>query len=736
MKVTLVEIDLPYCQNTYGTAPCTAALGVTGDIKCFQALRGCQDRANFNSGTKTLRFCMQTMDADFRKDGSPVVVIPSIDTVNTTPAVVNPGVDIGLRETVKVSFRDHPHSDAGLDKYLADRDYDPFERGTFWAKLCARYPSFEGYALRVLRGEYGDDLSDFTTYHYVIDALTGQADKVTVTAKDPLILTDKKRAQAPYISTGVLAGDISDVDASLTLSPAGIGNAEYPTSGKATIGGKEVVSFTRSGDTVTLTSRGESGTEADEHDEGDLFQLVLEYTSQTPSAIIADLLTYVPGFDMGWITLSDWERDVDDYLGRLYSATIAEPVAVVDLLNELIEQIGLVMYWDAVNQQLRLIPLRPVTATATAYCTNRIEADTFRLTHQPQLRVSDVWTYYGQRNPLEPLSERQNYKAAVATADAEALEDYPQPAIKQIFSRWIIDTNRAAASGLNAMILSRYRDAPRKFSFVIRDEPPALAQGIRVKHWHIQDETGDEIEVPAQVISVEPRDDSTTVVAQEAVFVEQDGGGSGGTGPRYVYIDSPAYNINLRTLYDEIYVPAESGDEVVFVINSKVGGLASSSSPALNVGDWASGVDITVRINARVAGRGGRGGGDQGVAQPGRTAFYTRYPITVENNDTIAGGGGGGAKVIISTPGGDVTLQGGGGAGNQPGTEGIGDASPGTPATETSGGTPSGGGIGGAPGQAGQTTAQGSGGAAGIAVDGDSYITWSAPGTIIGSKVN
>src|SRR5690606_17037191 len=344
MKVTLVEIDLPFCLNTYGIAPCTAALGVTGNIKCFNSLRTCQDRQNFNAGIKTLRFCQPSMDIEFRKGGSPVVVIPSIDSVNITPAVVNPGVDIGLRETVKVSFRDHPHSAAGLDKYLADRDYDPFERGTFWAKLCARYPSFEGYALRVLRGEYGDDLSDFTTYHYVIDGLTGQGDKVTVTAKDPLILTDKKRAQAPYISTGVLAGDIDESAGSLTLSPAGIGDAEYPSSGKATIGGKEIVSFTRSGDVMTIV-RAQSGTEADEHDEGDLVQLVLEYVSQPPSAIISDLLSYVPGFDTDWITLSDWQRDVDDYLGRLYSAVIAEPVAVADLLNELIEQIGLAMDW-------------------------------------------------------------------------------------------------------------------------------------------------------------------------------------------------------------------------------------------------------------------------------------------------------------------------------------------------------------------------------------------------------
>lgn len=739
MKVTVVEIDLPYCANTYGTAPCTASVGVTGERKCFNSLRDCQDRSNFVTGTKTLRFCMPSMDVDFRKDDAPVIVIPSIDSVSTTPAVINPGVDIGLRETIKITFRDHPHSDAGLDKYLADRDYNPFDRGTFWAKLCARYPSFEGYALRVLRGEYGDDLSDFTTYHYVIDALGAQGDKVTITAKDPLILTDKKRAQAPYISTGILNAAIDEDDTELTLSPAGIGDLEYPASGKATIGGKEIVSFTRSGDTVTLTSRGESGTEADEHDEGDLFQLVLEYTSAAPSAIISDLLEYVPGFDSSWITIEDWQENVDDYLGRLYSAEIAEPVPVADLLNELIQQIGLVMYWDAVNQQLRLIPLRPVSATATAYCTDRIEAGSFRMTHQPQLRVSEVWTYYGLRNPVQPLNEKQNYKAAVLTADSEASEDYPQPAIKQVFSRWIVSTNRAAASGLNSMILSRYRDAPRKFQFVIRDTPPMLAQGIRVKHWHIQDETGDEIEVPAQVISVEPRDDSTTVIAQEAIFVSQ-GGGEIPDGTRYVYIDSPAFSVNLRTLHDEIYATPEDGDEVTFVVNAEVG---STGDPAITVGNWPSGVDITLVVNDRVSGRGGVGEGENLDPDDGTTAIYTRYAITIVNNDVIAGGGGGGAKVsyIPTSETETRTMGGGGGAGIPGGLGGHGyiNGSPGTESAGGAGGNDGGAiaGSGGGPGQAGNTSFSSSNvGSAGAAIDGVSFVTFDTTGTILGSQVN
>ena len=50
-----VEIDLDYCANTAGVAPCTASQ--TGDAKCFNTYATCNDTANFNLTTKTLSFC-------------------------------------------------------------------------------------------------------------------------------------------------------------------------------------------------------------------------------------------------------------------------------------------------------------------------------------------------------------------------------------------------------------------------------------------------------------------------------------------------------------------------------------------------------------------------------------------------------------------------------------------------------------------------------------------------------
>jgi len=744
MTITVIEIDIPYCSLSYGVAPCTAAIGVTGDKKCFNVIRTCQDRANFTPSSLTLRFAMPAGDTEFRRNGQPVVVIPSIKSVNVTPAIINPGVDIGTRETVRVVFEDHPHSDAGLDKYIADRDYDPFQRGTFWAKMRARNPSLEGYPLRMLIGDAGQDLSEMTTYHYVIDSFTSQPGQATIVAKDILILADKKKAQAPRISNGVLAAGISESDTTATLKPAGIGDAEYPVSGKVAIGGKEVCSFTRSGDTLTLT-RAQSGTEADEHDEDDIVQLVLIYEPQSPSSLVSNLLLdYTPGIDPSWINLAEWQTEVDEYIGRLYSAEIAEPTPVVELLNELIEQVGLVFWWDTVSQRIMLRSLRPVSAEAKIYDDDSIMATSFRSTEQPNKRISEVWTYYGIRNPLEPIDEVRNYKAAVASFDANSDQDYAQPAIKKVFSRWIAANNRPAASRLNSMLLSRYRDAPRKFSFSLYetiDVMPSLGGGLQVRTWSLQDDTGDTIAVPAQVISIEPQADRYVIDAQESIFVPQDDLETA----KVIFIDDDTPNVNLRALHDQIYSAPAENDIIRCIIREGViaGGFV--------VGDWPDSVDITIVNNGRIQGPGGRGASLSGgsSATNGGTALYTRYPITVENNGQIWGGGGGGGlgRLInvgtVDAPS-YVAAGGGGGAGYPPGVGGSFDGKPGTTESGGAGGrlflvATSIGGDGGSPGQpghAGNSTTGATGGNAGAAVDGDSYINWTVEGEILGARVN
>jgi hypothetical protein len=104
--------------------------------------------------------------------------------------------------------------------------------------------------------------------------------------------------------------------------------------------------------------------------------------------------------------------------------------------------------------------------------------------------------------------------------------------------------------------------------------------------------------------------------------------------------------------------------------------------------------------------------------------------VTIDNADgEIWSGGGGGAGFLVAGYGGN----GGGGAGYLPGATPIGQQQ----ATPEAGGLGSSGGNGGGPGQNGQPSAYGdTGGSKGVAIDGDSFITWVNEGDIRGTRIN
>jgi hypothetical protein len=557
--VTIVEIDVPFCDLDYGVAPCEAVLGTTGTRKCYNSRRTCQDVPNFTPSPLTLRF-MRPSAAVEVFDG-----IPALAGLTTTPQEINPGVDLGKRESVRVTFEDCLHTDAGLDKYLADRTFRPVQQGTFFGKLRARYPTLIGQPLRVRRGIVGQAPSAMQTRHYVIESTEGPAGGTyTVVAKDFLKLADGDRAQAPRASGGFLQDALGTGVGPVTLIPEGIGDLDYPSSGKVAIGGSEVASFTRVGDVMTLTVRGESSTTAVEHAAEERVQLVLEYDGESVADIIYDLLTNYSDTDPAWIPLTDWQLEVDSNLGRLYSAQIAEPTSVRRLIDEIIEQAALAIWTDPLGQLIRLRVLRPIVASLS-FDTDRFIASSFRSKEQHKKRVSQAWTYYGLRNPLLPLDEATSFGGLAIDVDFEAEDEYGAPAIHQVFSRWILQTNRTAAERVNEILLARYRDPPRLITFDVarQDTAPELGAGVELTHYELQDDTGALLPVELMIVEAEAVDDRTTVKGEEIAFGEI-------SGDLVVFIDQNAINVNLRDLYDKIYTAPTQYDKVTFVITAGV----------------------------------------------------------------------------------------------------------------------------------------------------------------------
>lgn len=769
----VVEIDIPKCVHTYGVAPCTAALGVTGDVKCFNSSRTCQDKANFSPSPFTLRFCEPFEELSF-------AAYPALVSVAVTPNVIDPGRSMGQRASVSIAVDDFQSADSGgLDNYLTDRDYDPFNQGTFWGKLRARIPSMEGFPCRVLRGYIADDgsvdLSTFRVEYYVVTAASMDAKGIAITAKDPLAFCDTKKAQAPAISGGRLAAAITDASTSFSLTPAGIGNLEYPASGKLCLSGKEIVTFTRSGDTITLTSRGNtSGTEQTDHKEDSIAQLVLDYDAQGADDIISDLLlTYTPGIDPAWLDLDEWQTEIDTYVGVLYTASIAAPQSVATLINEVIAQAGLAMWWDVEGQKLRLQALRPVSPGSFTYDDDLIEAGSMAVKEQPDRRVSQAWTYYGVANATNKTDKESNFQAAIASVGTDTELDYELPAIQKTLSRWIPVTARNAAERLNDMLLARFQDAPRLLQFAMHadlPEVPKLGTGIYVAASVFQDATGARVSIPAFVTSVQPDTDSVTIRAEEFNFYDSSVPGAN----RTIFIEVDTFNVDLRTLYDTLYSGVPDGMILdVYITSTAYVGSINPAYPAFVVSDdWP--VDSVIRIfiaeGGGVMGAGGNGSGYQPGFEEGGlggTAFVIERPVEITNNGMVGGGGGGGGRVIgYGISGGFfVSAGGGGGAGFRRkelvngvltrlggyggaygGTSGVAppDASSGQYGGNGGVGSVDGGqiraGEGGYLGFSGDTPSApagysaSSGGAGGAAVQGESFVTWNLLGNTFGVR--
>jgi len=508
--------------------------------------------------------------------------------------------------------------------------------------------------------------------------------------------------------------------------------------------------FSTVADRLILT-RGQKGSVASTHDTQDRAQLCLTFDAQDPADIIADLIEDYTDTPAGYVQRSTWLTETGTYLNRLYTATIAEPTAVNKLISEIVEQGALAIWDDNVNQAIRLQVLRGIVTDADRFSeANVMKPNVLSTQDQPDKRASQVWVYFGQIDPTQGVDNADNYRSTAYVVDSEAEANYGAPAIRKIYGRWIPALGRTVAERLGEIVVGRYRDPPRKFSFnVLRGSvavPPILGSGYRLEWWNLQDAFGDRADVPIQVTRLLPSSASYHVDAEEMLFsapVED-------LANRLITIDANINNVNWNDVHDSLYPEIESGQACTLTIAEGVV-VGSTGARAFDVGTWPGGVTLNLIVLGRIEGKGGVGGnggtGSAGVqihgtaGAAGGIALYTRTAINLTDaSGELWGGGGGGGG---GGSGGNAGGGGGGGAGQLPGTGGTpGEPIPGSTShpggagtTEAAGSGGAGaapggaGGAGGGPGLAGtagttvSSSTGGAGGAAGKAIDGIAFVT-------------
>lgn len=573
--ISVVTLHQDFCQHVFSVGTCDA----TGE-PCFNTRSTCKDRANYSLGTPLPIKFVSNRSPQLR-DG---YYIPSLESVRVGAAKINPGganksaSALGQRATIAVRFNDHPHNDKLVDPYRADRDYDPLTRGSFWSKWRARNMFYLHRLITFQTGYFEDGaIVDSVTRSFVVTDFSGPDSNgnVEIRGKDLLTLAENSKAQAPRVSTGKLVAAVTNVAGSGTLTPAGIGALDYPASGSIRIE-KEIITFTRSGDVLTFTTRGTQGTTAAAHDAGATVQLCLVYTSQSPQAILNDLLTNYAGIAAGNLDTAQWTAETLDYLPRLYSAFIAEPEGVATLIGEMCEQMYFTVWFDERDNKVKIRAVRTAADEEITELNDNAHLlqDSVSWRDLTDQIVSQSWIHYGQINPTQKLDEAANYAAVEVYANLES-EDAKQnnsQNIKKIFSRWISAGNAAAAVDLGDRINRRYSNAPRECSFQLdaKDRAIWLSSFVRLTNRLNVDIYGSATPADLQVYQAEEIEVGTRFgyVAQE--FTPPLESEVIDSNARSVIISADMLNLDLRALY-ESQLGAPAGTEIVtFTIRAGV----------------------------------------------------------------------------------------------------------------------------------------------------------------------
>lgn len=492
--------------------------------------------------------------------------------------------------------------------------------------------------------------------------------------------------------------------------------------------------------TINIT-RAQLGTVAQAHKANDRVQLMLNYSGVDPADIIYDLLKNYANVPIEYLPLDTWKAETLTYLAKVYTANIGEPTGVKKLIGELIEQAALVVWWDDVAQLVRLQVMRRISTTAAVFDEENILEGSFSVREQPEKRISQVWTFFNQVNPLEKIDQPDNYRSAALTVDLQAESDYGSSAIKKIFSRWIPAGGLAVAQRVNDIQLARFKDPPRAFEFALfAGEAASLGGGYQVGSWALQDDEGLPALAPVQVVRLTHAADSIRMAAEEVLFGLEDIDPNA----RVIILDTSQNNVNIQTIHDSLYPPITTVGSITLTITVAAGviiGSANVSTPAMDIGTFTSGLPITLNVAGRIQGAGGKGDGAGapvgGAIHNGGTALLTTMAIDLDaTGGEIWGGGGGGGYGISG-----FLRGGGGGAGTVGGAKGLGSTgtgSDGGDGTSEAGGAAGGGGAGagGGPGLAGAAGTSSAGGARGNAVDGISLVTVIAAGDRRGAEIN
>ena len=479
--ITIVELDLDSCANTFGVAPCTAV--GTGDAKCFNTFGTCKDTPNYSKTTKTYRFCSNTALLPVGQN-----FYPCIEDVDIAATQLNPK-GISVNASVTVTMRDFPDHDRGVDPYVSGRTYNPMGQGTFFGKLRARNQFMRNRVIRVNTGYIDADRTVVTqTRTYFIARIEGPDANgmVKLVGRGLVAFGADDKITVPLPTTASLATPITNTTYTgpITLQPAGVG-ATFPVGpGRIIIENEALQYSSRSGDVLTLSVRGDSSPAA-AHAANTAVQQVYTFSVglKTVVQVLHDILTNYGQVDPAYIDLTDWQNEAaaagisgslgDQYKGLL-NCLVSQPTAVGKIVKEICQFYGVFLWWDEVAAKVRFKVVGPYGGIVPVIDEDsNILASSLTVKDLEKERVTGYAYYWLPRSYAETNVERSDCELYRLSVDgsAESANKYDEAATATLVSRCGYATTTFGTfntvDNVHTRMLAWFGFTPREYTFML-----------------------------------------------------------------------------------------------------------------------------------------------------------------------------------------------------------------------------------------------------------------------------
>lgn len=294
------------------------------------------------------------------------------------------------------------------------------------------------------------------------------------------------------------------------LTPAGIGDEEYPTTGFARIN-SEIVRFSRAvgSDIMTVVARAQYGTELATHGGGDTVQLCAVYDDERIDVVMEDLLTEYGNVGAHLIDTDGWNDEAECWLlGHRVDGIVSEPTGVTTLLGEL-SRIGPYIWWDERDQLVKLRAQRPelnLETTDDLTDSNAIlpGGSTKDLSDE---RITQLYLYFAQVDAAGSATSVSNFSRLRVhlNIEAERINEYGDSKVATIPTRWIPRGRDDLAAYVAAQLALRTRYTPVEIEVEVDVSRRELWVGdiVRLSTALIQDDSGEPITDSWLIVSAE-----------------------------------------------------------------------------------------------------------------------------------------------------------------------------------------------------------------------------------------